>query len=273
LAEPRSPKPDLFLAFDPIDLSIPDAIRSRWSLFVELINRPYPTSPPVVLPFVIFAVLVPGYLVIGAYTRGSSLHMPALALDRDWPVQPWWTLIYGSLYFAMFLPLLVLRHEEHIRRTLWAFILVWIVGSAGWLYYPTVLPRPDPTGMGEGFCAWTLKIAYSWDSPRNCFPSLHVAQPILAALTCSLVSRGLGLAVGLWAALIAISTLFTKQHYVADVIAGALLAGLAYFVFLRSYSRTAIPQLNERVVPVVILAFVGVHSLVVLGFWVAYQMK
>jgi len=257
----------------PSKLKVPDAGRSRWSLFSDLMTRPYPTSKSVLLPFVVFAVLVPCYIVIGAYGRGSALHMPALALDRTLPVQPIWTLIYGSLYFAVFLPMVVLRDEEHIRRTLWALVMIWIVGSVCWLFYPTVLPRPAPTVIGEGFCAWTLRIAYSWDAPRNCFPSLHVAQAVLAALTCNLVSRGLGLAAGLWASLIAVSTLFTKQHYVADVITGVLLAGLAYFVFLHKYSRTTIPRLDERVVPVVVLGFVGVHTLAVIGFWVAYRMR
>lgn len=50
--------------------------------------------------------------------------MPALALDRVLPVQPIWTLTYGSLYFAVFLPMVVLRHEEHIRRTLWALVMI-----------------------------------------------------------------------------------------------------------------------------------------------------
>ena len=57
------------------------------------------------------------------------------------------------------------------------------------------------------------------------------------------------------------------------MIAGALLAGLAYGVFLRGYARTAIPRLDERVVPVVVLGFVGVHALAIIGFWVAYQMR
>jgi len=218
-------------------------------------------------------MLVPGYLVIGAYVQGSSLHMPALTLDRVLPVQPIWTLVYGSLYFAVFLPMVVLRDEEHIRRTLWALVMIWIIGSFCWLSYPTILPRPASKEIGAGFCAWTLRVAYSWDAPRNCFPSLHVAQAFLAALTCNLVSRGLGLAAGVWASLIGVSTLFTKQHYVADVVAGALLAGLAYFIFLRKYSRTTIPRLDKRVVPVVVMGFVGVHLLAVLGFWVAYQTK
>ncbi len=225
------------------------------------------------VPFAVFASLVPGYLVVGTYAPGRTLHMPELALDRAWPVQPVWTLVYGSLYFAVFLPMVVLRQEEHIRRTLWALVMIWIVGSAGWLIYPTMLPRPSPATLGAGFCDWALQIAYTWDAPYNCFPSLHVAQAVLAAFTCNLVSRGIGLAAGVWASLIAISTLFTKQHYVADVIAGALLGGLAYFVFLRGYSRTSVTRLDKSVGPVVVVGFLGVHTFAILGFWVAYQMR
>ena len=71
-------------------------------------------------------------------------------------------------------------------------------------------------------------------------------------------------------ALVAVSTLFTKQHYIADVIAGLALAGAAYFAFLRGYARTAIPQLDERVVTVVMLGFAGFHALLLAGFGVAY---
>jgi membrane-associated phospholipid phosphatase len=254
-------------------LSAPDASRSRWSLTKELFARPYPTSAAVLVPASLFALLVPGYLVIGAYARGRALHLPALALDRALPVLPLWTLVYGSLYMAVFLPMVVVRHEEHIRRTLWAFVMVWVIGAIGWLSYPTILPRPTRAAIGEGFGAWALRIAYGMDDPYNCFPSLHVAQAFLAAFTCQLVSRRLGLATTIWATLVAGSTLFTKQHYAVDVIAGILLAGAAYLVFLRGYSRTAIPQLDERVVSVVMLGFVGLHALLIAGFWVAYLFR
>ena len=224
------------------------------------------------IPFGVFASLLPAYLVIGVHVRHGALHLPALALDRAVPVQPAWTLVYGSLYFAIFLPMVVVRTGEHIRRTLWAFVMLWAVGAIGWLSYPTTLPRPAPAEMGEGFCAWTLRIAYAMDDPYNCFPSLHVAQAFLAAFTCNLLSRGLGRAAFVWAALISVSTLFTKQHYVADVITGFLLAGAAYGVFLRNCPRAALPQLDARVVAVVAWGFAGFHALLIAGFWVAYRL-
>ena len=49
--------------------------------------------------------------------------------------------------------------------------------------------------------------------------------------------RGVGVAASIWAALIGISTVYTKQHYVVDAIAGALIALAAYAVFLRDRPR------------------------------------
>lgn len=255
------------------DTGTPESSRTRWGLVAELLARPYPLSASLLLPFFVWLLLVPGYLVIGAYAHGRTLHMPELALDRALPVLPVWTLVYGSLYFAILLPLVVVRGEEHIRRTIWAFVMVWIVGIVGWLCFPTVLPRPAPAAIGNGFCAWTLRIAYSWDGPYNCFPSLHVAQAFLAALTCYRVSRGLGIAALVWAALIGVSTLFTKQHYVVDVISGTLLACAAYLLFLSNLPRIAVPELDGRAVPLVVLGFVCIHALTVLGFWVAYLVR
>ena len=50
-----------------------------------------------------------------------------------------------------------------------------------------------------------------------------MAYSFVAALACYRVNRHLGLLAVLWAWLVGVSTLFTKQHYVVDVVVGALL--------------------------------------------------
>lgn len=241
-------------------------------MVVEILTRPYPLTTRVVVPAVTLMALVPCYLVIAWVTRGQLLHMPELALDRMIPVQPVWSVIYISYLLCPFLPVLVLRQEEQIRRTFLAWLLVWLVGYACFLIYPTTLPRPADGVIGEGFFAWFLRGIYEADPPRNCFPSLHVATPFVAALSIWRVHRGVGLVAGLWASLIALSTLFTKQHYVADVIAGIFLAGVAYAVFLRDCPCEPVSELDRRVAPLLLLGLIGLYGLVVAGFWVAYLM-
>ena len=56
-----------------------------------------------------------------------TLHMPEVALDRVVPLQPAWALVYGSVYlFLIILPVFVVRQQEHIRRTVFAYLMVWL---------------------------------------------------------------------------------------------------------------------------------------------------
>lgn len=220
-----------------------------------------------------FVSLAPLYFVIAALTRSRPTYAPEISLDRALSVQPAWMLVYGSLYvFILLLPVLVVRQQELFRRGLKAFLMVMLAAYAGFLLYPTTAPRPAEV-FGDGFAAWSLRLAYSIDPPYNCFPSLHVAYSFVSALTCYRVHRGVGVTAALWAALIGVSTLYTKQHYVADVIAGALAAYVAYVLFLRGYPREAVAERDRSRAPVRALAAIGIFGIMVASFWVAYWLK
>ncbi|HVZ19436.1 MAG TPA: phosphatase PAP2 family protein, partial [Vicinamibacterales bacterium] len=172
---------------------------------------------------------LPLYFVIGAGTPGGPLHVPATFLDALIPLSPAWTLVYGSLYAMALLPLFVIREGPLFRRVMQALLAVMWLAYAGFLLYPTVTPRP-PMLTGRGFGTWALGIVYSLDTRYNCFPCLHVAYSVVAALGCYRVNARVGIVATAWTALIAISTLYTKQHYVLDVVAGALMGYGAYVI-------------------------------------------
>jgi membrane-associated phospholipid phosphatase len=217
-------------------------------------------------------LLVPCYLFIANRVAVGTVHSPELPWDRGVPLQPTWALIYGALYmFLIVVPVFVVREEAHIRRTFWAYLAVWITAYACFLVYPTVAPRP-PEVVGDGFAVWGLRFLYDADPPYNCFPSLHVAHSFVSALTCYRLHRRLGLFALLCASLVAVSTLFTKQHYIADVIAGILLAFAAYVIILRGHPDQNVPELDRRLAPVLALAVLAVVGLGVVGFWIAYQL-
>ena len=220
-----------------------------------------------------FVSLAPLYFAIAVLTRGRSTHAPAIALDRALSLQPAWMLVYGSLYvFILLLPVLVVRERALFRRGLQGYLMVMLVAYAGFLLYPTAAPRPDDVA-GDGIAEWSLRLVYSLDPPYNCFPSLHVAYAFVSALTCYRVHRGVGAAAAFWAALIGVSTVYTKQHYVADVIAGALEAYVAYLLFLRGYPRDAVSETDRRLAPFRGLCAVGIFGVMVACFWVAYRIQ
>jgi H+/Cl- antiporter ClcA len=117
---------------------------------------------------------------------------------------------------------------------------------------------------------WGLRFLYDADPPYNCFPSLHVAHSFVSALTCYRVHRRVGITAVVCAALVGLSTLFTKQHYVLDVIAGVFLACVAHVVFLRSYRSEEIPDRDRLVAPFLALIVVAIVGLVFLCYVVAY---
>ena len=219
-----------------------------------------------------FVSLAPFYFVIGELTRNRMTYVPEVALDRAVPVQPAWMLVYASLYvFIIVLPVLVVRQRELFRRGMQGYLTVMLLAYAGFFLYPTAAPRPDDV-PGGGFGGWSLRLAYDLDPPYNCFPSLHVAYSFVAALTCWRVHRGVGVAAAVWAALIGVSTLYTKQHYVADVIVGALLAWVAYPLFVRRYPREAVAEIDRRRAPLRALIAAAVYGFMVACLWVAYRM-
>lgn len=218
-----------------------------------------------------FVSLAPMYFLIAILTRDRATYTPELALDRALSLQPAWMLVYGSLYvFVLLLPVLVVRQRELFRRALKSYLFVMIVAYVGFVLYPTAAPRPEDVA-GTGFAVWALRLAYSLDPPYNCFPSLHVAYAFVSALAAYRVHRGVGAIAAVWAALIGVSTLYTKQHYVLDVVAGALAAYAAYVFFLRSHPPEAVTEIDRRRAPARALAAIGIFGFMIASFWVAYR--
>ena len=75
----------------------------------------------------------------------------------------------------------------------------------------------------------------------------------------------------IWALLVGVSTLYTKQHYILDVIAGAVIGSVAYAVFLRGYPHEAVPEVERRLAPALALCAVGIYALFVGIFWFLYR--
>jgi membrane-associated phospholipid phosphatase len=93
----------------------------------------------------------------------------------------------------------------------------------------------------------------------------------VSALASHRVNRGLGVLATICAALVALSTLLTKQHYVVDVIGGVVLAFVAYGAFIATYPRERVPEFDRRVAPALALCVSAVAALAVIGCWVAYR--
>lgn len=249
-------------------MTVPDDRHTTtWALARRALASPYRVPASLVA----FVALVPLYVLVPAFFPPATRHVPALPLDRSWPLVPAWALVYGALYlFLILLPAFVVRQPELIRRTVHAYLLIWLTSYACFfVIYPTAAPRPDQVS-GEGFGVWGLRALYAADPPYNCFPSLHVAHSFVSALAVSRVHRRLGAVALVSAMLVALSTLFTRQHYVVDVVGGIVLAAVAYGVFLARYPVTAVPELDQRVAPALALCVGAIAVGGLAASWLVY---
>ena len=185
----------------------------------------------------IVVFLIPIYFVINQLTASRQHYQPSIWLDDAMAVWPEWIFVYASLYLCAFLlPIVVVRGRWLIEHTLRAYLFVMLVSYVIFWIYPTVAPRVEGQSV-TGPAERALQLFYDLDQPYGCFPSLHVAYSVVGAFACHHMNRALGRAMLAWSVLIAISTVYTKQHFVLDAAAGGLLGLAARAMFLRTSDR------------------------------------
>jgi membrane-associated phospholipid phosphatase len=184
------------------------------------------------LALLMFGIWAAGYFAIAYATEGHATHtLPTFAWERDLRPSPEFVLIYLTIYPTFLLPFLFVRQKDFFRLFSLAYISVMCICYLIYLFFPVSIDRPELSV--HSFSTWVLAIVYAADRPWNCFPSLHVAMSLLAALTILEVHRIRGMLVLVLTLWIAYSTVLIKQHYVLDVLAAIALTFTIHFVYVR----------------------------------------
>jgi membrane-associated phospholipid phosphatase len=112
-----------------------------------------------------------------------------------------------------------------------SMITTFLVSYLFFAFLQTYVDRPVLTG-GDVFTKMVRDV-YAGDHPFNDFPSLHVSTSTIIAIHWWRFSRKFTWPLIIWAALIAMSTVMVRQHYVADIAGGLVLAFATSLFFLR----------------------------------------
>lgn len=171
-----------------------------------------------------------GYKIIQKIAVKRDFPFFLTQIDRDLPLTPWWILIYASVLVTLVAAGWVLEHQEFIltfKRVLIAQGISFIIFWRASIPYP----RPDTAIIQNDFFRWGFDLMYKIDGPNNTFPSMHVSLTWIVMY--QLWHHGLPRwACVLYAILVCLSTLFTKQHFVYDI-AGGFVVFLATLVICR----------------------------------------
>jgi membrane-associated phospholipid phosphatase len=150
------------------------------------------------------------------------------ALDRAIPLWPVWIVPYLGVFLALLILLVAVylwmpyrMFQAFITANLIAFAVSYVI----YLVFPTYTNRPAIAG-GDPFSE-AIRWLYSQDRAYNAFPSGHTYMTTIAWLFLWRWQPRLRLLTTIVAALVLLSTLFTRQHNVADLIGGIALAALS----------------------------------------------
>jgi membrane-associated phospholipid phosphatase len=152
-------------------------------------------------------------------------------LDRKTPYIPLFALMYFSTYVFVVQPFFILPNARQFYWMLTSFVSISVISSLIHATIPSKIERVEQVTTG-GLSGWMLGLFQKTCKPYGNFPSMHVglSVPVVAA---NFIAGGpvIGSTMLIWAFLIAISTLYTKQHYILDVLAG-LMGGLVISALL-----------------------------------------
>lgn len=178
----------------------------------------------------LLARVVTSAVVVGSFGlyhlvngRRPRTHVLMTSIDDAIPFMPAFSVPYVLYFPFLFGTVLygILRAPQWQTVAL-ATLLTQSVAMLTYFFFQTHVPRPAITR--DGIFESLTRYVYANDRPYNCFPSLHVAHAAGCLFwTVTFFPAFAAPLVGLTTAII-LSTMFIKQHALADVAGGLALS-------------------------------------------------
>jgi len=155
-------------------------------------------------------------------------------IDRMFGLKPAWVYIYSGLYYPVIALIIYTAQDmRHFNYMALSYVILMIMQLAFFIYFPVVTPLkwrklPEQNRLSTKL----LRLVQRIDQRSNCFPSMHVSVATLTSLHLLYGIPQLALWVWLFPLLIALSALYTKQHYFYDIFPGVVLGWFAFKIFL-----------------------------------------
>lgn len=186
-------------------------------------------------------------LIVGGYQfyfwAQRRTHPPAryfeTRLDGMIRFDPRWVWIYSGLYYPMILlAALSVPTWEAFAKCVGCFLSLLAIQVTFFTLWPVAIPASWRTlpHVSEARNTYPrsmqmLDLVWSYDKLRNSLPSMHVSVAMMVDLTIGANWPLAGYVGLLFPLLIATSALKTKQHYVVDVVPGAMLGAVVFFAW------------------------------------------
>lgn len=196
---------------------------------------------------------IPCYVLVNRFvaSRGFT-HEVAWPIDAKIPFIPEFSVFYALVYVFPVISFAIIWHSYPLIKSAFkAFLALGLICLTCFILYPVEFQlRPELVPPYDFFDQLVRFFYWADHPPYNCLPSLHVAGAFLSARMVWLYRPRLGLGVFGVAVMITLSTLFIRQHYLVDAVAGLALYLMLSFVFLpKKATRVKIQTQLVELVP------------------------
>ena len=226
----------------------------------------------IIVSLLVFLVWLILFELVGRYAAKLPTHDITSFIDKQIPLVPQFIWPYMLCYIFPFLPLFVVEDYHRLNLTLLSIILANFSAFILYFIFPIAFPRPV---LGQTLSEHLLSFLYKVDfhPGANKLPSLHVTFTWIAYFACRgqrLNKLGDTIVFSL-AGLVTLSTLFVKQHVIADVIVGIcwaftawLLAGNLYKLLIDQEidPRAGLKQIMKKLIPIMFMFVVIIFSII-----------
>jgi membrane-associated phospholipid phosphatase len=191
-------------------------------------------GPRVMVSLLLIPAVLGTTLIYDSLNHGPNRIFLETPVDRALPVVPVFAIPYVSLipYIGVSLIVFLFFRVRVYRSAAITMIIVWFISYAFYFFLQSYIARPQITGTDP--FSGMIRSIYASDRPYNDFPSLHTSLSTIIAIHCWRLDRRIGVPAAMWTALIVASTVLVKQHYLADVAGGLVLAVVTSFLVMRA---------------------------------------
>ena len=169
--------------------------------------------------FLILILLLGGYFVVNEVNTGRAVFDVEIPWDSGIPFFSFMVIFYILLFPLILIPFFIVKKHKKI---ILHYVIITIISCLIFLALPSSIIRPDLND--NNFFDKILGYIYSVDKPYNLFPSLHASLLALAFVFIFKQNKKLSYKLLPLFILSFVSTLFIKQHYILDLVAGLLFA-------------------------------------------------
>lgn len=177
--------------------------------------------------YTLFAIFVI-CLYIPLNKRKSKYYFESF-LDKKIPLIPFFILPY-LLYFIYIISSIVFFFQtEHYVKFLQMIIVSSFINYFVWILFPNGSRRQEV--KNKDFFSRLLIFIRKLDNDSNACPSMHISLTMITSFFYIMIFPSLSYLFIIITILITVSVLFTKQHYIVDVLGGIISSYLAYLIF------------------------------------------